>query len=296
LVRDTVGHNAVAGVEVQLQEAVVFGVQPWTASARTGSDGQFTLDNVPSGTIFAVLQKPGFLARETGIGVSQSGSVTIDMIADLAPFSLDFYRQFARNGFEQPAKLSELRRWSVSPKFLIQTVTADTGVVVSPAIVTAAARVITNSVPELTGGLYHAEIVTSAIAPAQTTGWFYVRFYSDASVFANGLDGSLTKADSSVGGDAGLIRLLYAPDLDQQGLYNPQHCESLTIDALDHEIVHAMGFYHTSHTASDFHSGVGCPGNGRPDIVRFHAMLAYQRPHGNQDIDSEKSAFYTVGQ
>jgi hypothetical protein len=63
------------------------------------------------------------------------------------------------------------------------------------------------------------------------------------------------------------------------------------VQIADHEIVHVMGFWHTSDTFHDFHSATGCPGSGRPDRVRYHAAVMYSRPPGNQDVDNDSPSF-----
>ena len=63
----------------------------------------------------------------------------------------------------------------------------------------------------------------------------------------------------------GLIRLKYIPEIDAASGGNPWRCESEMVGVADHEIVHTMGYFHTSSTASDFPSGPSCTGVGRPE-------------------------------
>jgi hypothetical protein len=51
-----------------------------------------------------------------------------------------------------------------------------------------------------------------------------------------------------------------------------------------------MGFWHTDATYDDFHSGTGCPGDGRPERVRVHAAVMYARPAGNSDVDRDSGS------
>jgi hypothetical protein len=254
---------------------------------------------VPAGTLFATMTSPGYLTRETVIQVaSASSSVSMDMIANTPPFSLDFYRQFARGGLDAPLALQALKPWTVPPAFFIRTVTQDTGETVTSPIITGITRVILQSVPELTGGRLSARIETGSDDRSVQTGFVIIHFVHDRALIPgqpSGFEvGGLVAGSSTVGGNAGLITLQYDPAIDAQGLYNPLACESFTVVTMDHEIVHAMGFYHTATTFDDFHSGVGCPGGGRPERVRYHAAIAYSRPPGNLDPDRDLSTYYSV--
>jgi hypothetical protein len=234
------------------------------------------------------ISAPGYLTHNTKITLTASHSdVVLDLIASEPPFSLDFYRQFARNGFEFPPGRASTARWTMSPSFYVRTVTDDTGEPVPSIVLAGIKRVIMNSVPELTAGKFQVaafEMGTDLRAPQQ--GSIAVNFFHTFPT-----PGAV--GDSAVGANPGQIRLLYGPSLnrDLDALESSLGCESPTVVSADHEIVHAMGFYHTDDTFHDFLSGPGCPGNGRPARVRYHAAVMYSRPRDNTDIDNDPTDF-----
>jgi hypothetical protein len=270
---------------------VLLGV-PTSLSTVTDAAGRFAFSSVPIGIPTVTITAPGHLLRVTRVNVDVAPQdVTFDLISSDPPFSLDFYRQFGRNGYESLA-LFGLRVWTMAPSFYIRTVTQDTGETVSAEVLGGVQRIITNGVPELTGGRYTpATVVTGTDDRPQQLGWVIVNFVHDPKLIpgaATGVDaGSSLAGSSSVGADKVLITLQYDPSIDAQGLYNPWGCESFTIDTMDHEIVHAMGFFHTAQTPVDFQSGYGCPGAGRSANARFHALVAYARGFNNLDIDAD---------
>jgi hypothetical protein len=117
------------------------------STVLTDSGGRFSLTSVPGGIALVDLSAPGHVTHvsRTEITGSRTGLV-VDLIPATPPFSLDFYRQFARNGHESSV-LRTLRPWSVAPSFYLRTVTEDTGEEVPAGIVEAIERVLVNSVP-----------------------------------------------------------------------------------------------------------------------------------------------------
>ncbi|MEZ5317268.1 MAG: hypothetical protein R2752_07685 [Vicinamibacterales bacterium] len=246
----------------------------------TGASGAFAFEGVPATWMALTVTAPGHLERITGlVGGGRRDGLRIDAISLAPPFSLDFYRQFARGGYEGP--LRTLKPWTVSPSFYVRTVTEDTGEPVAAFVIDGVKRVFERAVPELTGGrLAVAAFETGAQPAVHREGWVSVTFRHD---MEPGLAGSSTVGPEG----ARLIQLRYDPLIDREGQYNPLHCESFTVSVADHEIVHMMGFRHTDDTFRDFHSGHGCPGAGRPERVRHHAALVYTRPYGNRDPDAD---------
>jgi hypothetical protein len=114
-------------------------------------------------------------------------------------------------------------------------------------------------------------------------GWVTIEFYRE-------IDGSLLQGSASIGGNAGRVRIRYDPERDES-FGNIFGCGSSAVHVADHEIVHVMGYRHTSNTAEDFQSGWGCPGAGRPNRVSLHASALYARPYGNVDVDSDPAQF-----
>lgn len=251
----------------------------------TDSAGRFTAPSVPEGTLLTRITASGHLTYTSRIHVSRSrDDLTLALISLEPPFSLDFYRQFARNGAESSV-LNELRPWTVSPSFYVRTRTEDSGDDIPADVIEALRRVFGNSVAELSGGrLAMAAFEAGPDPRASRDGWVNVRWQREL------LDGGAI-GQASVGGNTGTMQLVYDPEAGMSGW----ECEALAVAVADHEIVHTMGFWHTAPPAgdggSDFQSGVGCPGRGRPARTLHHAAVAYGRPPGNRDPDSDPDDF-----
>jgi hypothetical protein len=255
-----------------------------TNEAVSGADGTFTLAGVDSGPVFLRSSAPGYLERETWIQIGEPGMpVRLEMIQDADPFSLLYYRQFARAAYDDPGgRLAELRPWQVSPSFYIKTTLEDVDDELPPELLPRLIELFEHSVPVLSGGRFRVSTVeVGSESRPQTAGWVNVWFYRH-------IEGALGRA--TIGGDSGHIRLTYDPEREQRSTGAPAPCGSLVLDIADHEIVHTMGFWHTDLDAvpprPSFHSAY-CDGASRPDYVRYHAAVAYSRPRGNLDEDRD---------
>ena len=278
IVIDNQGRAGIANATLKLQQAD-------SVTITTNGSGEFSISSVPEGVLSFTLSAPDYLTHVSKLNVPASRTdVVLDLIATAAPFSMEFYRQFTRNAAESTT-LRTLNPWTVDPAVYIRTLTEDTGDLVAPQVIDAVKRTIANSIPELTGGwLKAASIETGAEPRVDTTGLIKVMFYRTFPT-------AEVLGDSMIGGPLGRIRLLYDPSLDVRGLYNPNGCLSLTVGAADHEIAHALGFYHTSQSWVDLHSADGCTGLNRPAHARYHAAIMYSRPPGNMDPDIDPGTF-----
>jgi hypothetical protein len=278
IVVDNQGRSPIANATLKLQRAD-------SVTVMTNGAGEFSVGSVPDGVLSFTLSAPGYLTHFSKLNVPGSRTdVVLDLISTASPFSTEFYRQFTRNAVESTT-LRTLNPWTVDPAFYIRTRTEDTADQVASSVIDAVERVIANSIPELTGGRLKAAIIETGADPRpDTTGLIKVMFYRTFPT-------AEAIGDSMVGGPLGRIRLLYDPSLDARGLYNPNGCVSLTVGAADHEIAHALGFYHTSQSWVDLHSGDGCTGSDRPVSARYHASIMYSRPPGNMDPDIDPGSF-----
>ncbi|MEZ5317267.1 MAG: hypothetical protein R2752_07680 [Vicinamibacterales bacterium] len=247
-------------------------------SATTDTAGRFSLAGMPVDLTGRVtISGEAIVTRQTRIQFADERTgVTFDVIPATL---LDFYRQFARNGYESPGFLFDLSRWVEDPHVYIDRITTDSGTVVPEPIVEEVARVIRASVPELTGNQF--KVVATEVGDVQrplTPGWLNVEFRSSLQTDqATGIRIGATQGRRH-------IELLYSPELDARGDLDFRRCGSVTIMAADHEIVHAMGFYHTD-DPRDFESGDGCPGTGRPERAVQAAAIVYARAPDNRDPD-----------
>ena len=243
--------------------------------------GTISVDSVPEGQIPFVVSAPGFIDYSSRFDLTESISgFEWRIIRDAPPFSLPFYRQFVRNS-EESSILQPLRRWTFSPSFYVRSVTKDGGTPVDPSILERVTAVIERSVPELSAGQLSAraiEVGSQERPPSH--GWVMVDFYDH-------LEDALGRA--SVGGPMGTIELT-----TRETGNIVRGCSSSVVSVAEHEMVHTMGFYHTfapyGQVIEDFH-GSGCTGEGRSARARYHVAIAYSRPPGNRDMDSDPPAF-----
>jgi hypothetical protein len=250
------------------------------AAAIADTNGRFTLTGIPStGLGGLTATAPGFLLRSQMFALATARTdVAFDMIADAAPFSLQFYRFFVRDGFEG-STLQRTNPWTVDPSFHVVTIVEGTSLVVDPAIVEALEANFRRSVPELSGGRRQvAAFETGTVPRASEDGWVNLIFSLD-------LQGALGRA--TVGGDRGTMWLRHAPASNAQT--NTNNCLAPEVFVADHEITHIMGFWHTPDLLADTFSGAGCPGAPRPAITALHAGVMYSRPRGNRDPDLDPS-------
>jgi hypothetical protein len=254
------------------------------SAVTTNAQGDFTLGGVPnSGSGVLTVNASGHLFR--GVGVSLAPNLTgvrIDLIRDAAPFDLQFYRWFVRNGFEQ-LELQTTKPWTMAPSFYVRTVVQGTGAPVAADVLDRIRELFARSVPELTGGRFQmAAFETGPDAREPQLGWVLLTFYSTLGA---------AFGQSTVGGNSATMSIRYGMVSSQTT--NPFNCYSPEVGVADHELTHAMGYWHTPNIFADTFSGPGCPGTWPPH-VRYHAAVMYSRPPGNRDPDIDPSASANV--
>jgi hypothetical protein len=268
--------NAIPGTKIDV-------VQGAFGTFTSDGSGQFIITGLSSGRVELTASAPGYLPHKTYVDLTASRSTfVLDLISDSTPFDLQFYREFARGSFDGPIRAT--RPWSMNPSFYFQTLTSDTGEPVRPDVLAAIEQLFVNSVPELTGGRLRAASFERGMELRTAPGWINVHFYQGQIPGTSDLGG-----DSTVGGNWGQIRIRSNPELDS--LIAGSECSSFAARVADHEIVHALGFWHSSDNLKDFSSGPRCSGTGRPSRVPFHAAIAYSRPAGNTDVDNDPPSF-----
>lgn len=246
---------------------------PSPTPARVTVTGTIT-DTVSGATVGAFSQDVP--ALPTMIAVSAAGHLTrqawvttatpsVDLIPDAAPFSIDFYRQMARNGFESPSSLQPLARLTSNPSIYLQS----TGF--TPATIAAMESAARAVVPAMTGGrLSVAAFETGAEARLPAVGWITAEIVIEPE--------NLSCGRANVGLAAGHIWLNEVPRCAFAGF-------TMDPGTLAHELGHALGFWHDGNTLMNAARQFGT--NLPSDIERYHAAIAYSRASGNRDVDQD---------
>ncbi len=283
------GPLSVSGLAVSLQsgQPIAGASLQFTGSGQstliTDSNGRFTAPAISAGTFALLLEAPGHLTRRSRLSVPASrDDLRLDLISTAPPFSLQFYREFARNGAVS-ATLEPTRPWTVAPSFYFRNITVDTNETVPDAVIASLRDMMRKSVPELTDhrlALDRFELGSEARVAA--AGWVQIEVFG----IRSRLGGAIGRA--SVGGNTGTMQLLYESAVEATW-GNAFGCSSQILAIAEHEIVHTMGFWHNSDAAS--FSSTACSGADRPAKTRHHVAVMYSRPPFNTDPDTDPQTF-----
>lgn len=247
-----------------------------TVSTTTDVGGGYALAFPPGAAVSrftisgpAVVSRNGFF--------SSGGSRTVDLDAfRIDTFDQGYFRAIARNGFEDPARLQPLRRWTRAPMLYVRTID-DSGRAILPEVLQQVATIANSVIPLYSRGRFGvAGIEFGTETRVNQAGWITVDWTRDASQFCG---------RAHVGQEGGVVTLTY----DQPGC----SCGSQKIRArtVKHEFGHSMGLWHTGQSV-DLMSGFGvseCDRNMTARELQYLDYL-YRRPVGNTDPDNDPSS------
>lgn len=236
-------------------------------AVTTDTSGGFTLP-ASAFPMTLTLQGPGFVTRGITLRSAPAGALAVDAFRLDGQFDLTFYRQFVRGQLET-GSVQPLTRRTAAPSIYLRTVD-EAGAAMSAAQLDSTEAAIRSVAATWTGGQFGiASLVRgSDAAPA---GWITVRWHATATSYCGLTD---------IGGDV----------LDLAYKTSGCGCSggvALRPRTVKHELGHAFGYWHTDSSGDLMAPSVaGCDADPSAR-ERYHAALAYKRPAGNRDPDSD---------
>ena len=259
----------VAGAHVTIENGQAVDTDD-TGTYRFAS--QTTRVNLP---FHITVEADGYLTRSVNVGYQLgTRTVDIDVIREALPFSLPFYRQFARNAYELPdGPLESLWPLEDDPSIYIKTVD-QTGRPIEPGVITRLSSTLREAVRDWTHGKLSVPLVeTGTASRPRTEGWIIVNIERDPKSKYCGL--------AWIGSTQGEITFT----LDRCDCGSNKLGRALVY----HEVGHSMGFFHVGDRKAVMYPQIpgGCPGEHLTELEQYHSQLVYSRPRGNTDPDAD---------
>jgi hypothetical protein len=203
--------------------------------------------------------------------------VVLDAIRTRPPFSLEFYQQFVRGTYDATGAPFANFRWMEAPRFYVKTVDQN-GRAIEPEVLVVVREALGRAVREFTAGKLAAAAIESGVeARPPQQGWINVDIRRDPNE-------PTTCGFANIGANPGSITL----NNDVCSCGSNKIPGALVL----HEVGHALGFFHVPDRKSLMYPFLpgNCPAGELSAAEKFHAAIAYSRPRGNRDPDSDPPA------
>ncbi len=261
---ETVSRSPVSGAVIESS----FG------SVRTDASGNFQLP-ASAAVIPVTVTASGHVTRRSFLG-SSAENPTLDVIETGSLWSLDFYREIARDG-AGGGSLKPLNPWTVEPRFYVdRRPETGSGREIPESSVSTVVSAIAAVLPLLTSRRLSGNQVELGVEPPAdlTPGTVVVRWDPVEISRTSGAASGITRG---VGGNASVVVL--------------RSIEETPV--IYHELGHVLGLYHPLGGHRPSHmlgSGTSTP----PFFTEwdvFHSRVLYARPPGNTDVDNDPQGF-----
>jgi hypothetical protein len=267
----TNGGQSLAGVQAVLG----------ASSSLTDGTGEFRAELLPTASLRLALTGSGIVPRTLTVATAASRAIAVNAIALGGSFDLAFYRQLVRNGFEAPATLQPLRRWTRTPAFYLKT-EDEAGRVIDAYTLAQVEATVRDAVPQWTAGLLGIPVVERGTASREgQSGWITIKFPAEVATYCGraqiAVDGGWIELNAHIAPSAnGACRV---PGAD------------VVPGTVRHEIGHALGRLHTDSPKDLMWGGTWSDPNQKPSARELAAAaIAYTRPVGNLDPDSDPTS------
>lgn len=258
----TNGGDSLSGVDVSVAGA----------SAVTIGNGSFSVSVTPSSVGTLTLSGNNIVTRVVRVRLDHGRDMQFDAINVNTPFSLAFFRQFARNGFESPGSLDVIRRISVPTVNILLNTTDDAGKSIDERTLTLVENTARDITPIWSAG--NVAVGTIERGNGTRSGWITVTWPTTLSIPG--------KCGVAPIGSQGIIEF-QSHNVSCSG---PQSLIAAII--VRHELGHVLGFRHTDSQSDVMWGGTWSNANLSPSArERYHAAIAYARTFGNTDPDSD---------